>query len=71
MLKNQTEIAIFENSTGAKANNLIEDEPWLISLAEMSNLDEFAGELTRVIQAFTFQKSDTRTFRPPADHLEL
>ena len=48
-LNNQTEIAHFENLNEAEADNLIEIDPQLISLAKMRNRDDFEGELNQLI----------------------
>ena len=58
-LNNQTEIAHFEILNEAQADNLIEIDPQLISLAKMRNPDDFEGELNQLIQDFHFKKIDT------------
>ena len=70
-LNNQTEIAHFEFLNEAQADNLIEIEPQLISLAKMRNPDDFEGELNQLIQDFHFRKIDTPTGRPPPDCSKL
>ena len=47
----------------AQADNLIEIDPQLISLAKMRNPDDFEGELNQLIQDFHFKKIDTPTGR--------
>ena len=66
-LNNQTEIAYFEFLNEAQADNLIENDPQLISLAKMRNSDDFEGELNQLIQDFHFKKIDKPTGRPPPD----
>ena len=70
-LYNQTEIAHIEILNEAQADNLIEIDPQLISLAKMRSLDDFGGELNQLIQDFHFQKIDTRTGRRPQDYSKL
>ena len=70
-LNNQTEIAQFEFLNEAQADNLIEIDPQLISLAKMRNPDAFEGELNQLNQDFHFMKIDTPTGRPPPDYLKL
>ena len=53
-LNNQTEIAHFQIFNEAQADNLIEIDPQLISLAKMSNPDDFEGQLNQLIQDFLF-----------------
>ena len=55
-LNNQTEIAHFEILNEAQADNLIEIDPQLISLAKMRNSDDFEGELNQLIQDFLLKK---------------
>ena len=55
-LNNQTEIAHFEILNKAQADNLIEVDPQLISLAKMRNPDDFEGELNHLIQDFFSKK---------------
>ena len=49
---------------GAEADNLIEIDPQLISLAKMRNPDDFEDELNQLIQDVHFKKIDTPTGRP-------
>ena len=70
-LNNQTEIAHFEFLNEVQADNLIEIDPQLISLAKMRNPDDFEGELNQLLQDFQFKKSDTPTGRPPPDYSKL
>ena len=56
-LNNQTEIALFEILNKAQADNLIEINPQLISLARMRNPDDFESELNQLIQNFHFKKN--------------
>ena len=53
-LNNQTEISNFELLNEERADNLIETNPQLISLAKKQNLDDFEGELIQLIQDFKF-----------------
>ena len=55
----------------AQADNLIEIEPQLISLAKMRNQDDFEGELNQLIQDFHFRKIDTPIGCPPPDYSKL
>ena len=55
----------------AQADNLIEIDPQLISLAKMRNPDGFESELNQLIQDFHFKKIDTPTGRPPPDYSKL
>ena len=66
-LNHQSEIAQFEILNEAQADNLIEIDPHLISLAKICNPDDFQGELNQLIQVFHFKKIDTPTGRPPPD----
>ena len=70
-LNNQTKIAHFETLNEAKADNLIEIDPQLISLAKMRNLDDFEGELNQLIQDFHFKKIETPTGCPTPDYSKL
>ena len=70
-LNNQTEIAHFEKLNEKQADNLIETEPQLISLAKMRNPLDFEGELNQLFQDFHFKKSDTPTSRRPPDYSKL
>ena len=54
-----------------QADNLIEIEPQLISLAKMRNQDGFEGKLNQLIQDFYFKRIDTPTGRPPPDYSKL
>ena len=47
-LNNQTEIAHFEMLNETQADNLIEIDPQMISLAEMRKADDFEGDLNRI-----------------------
>ena len=55
----------------AQADNLIQIDPQMISLAKMRNLDDFEGELNQLIQGFHFKIIDTPTGRPPPDYSKL
>ena len=46
----QTEIAVFERLSKTQANNLIQIDPQLISLAKLRNPDDFEGELNQLIE---------------------
>ena len=70
-LNSQTEIALFEILNEAQADNLIEIEPQLISLAKMRNPDDSEGELNPLIQDYHFKKIGTPTGRPPPDYSKL
>ena len=70
-LNNQTEIAHFEILNEAQADNLIEIDAQLISLAKMRNPDNFEDELNQLIQDFHFKKIDTSTGRPHPDYSKL
>ena len=70
-LNNQTAITNFEVLNETQADNLIEIDPQLISLAKMRNPDDFEGELNLLIQDFNFKKIDTSTGRPPPDYSKL
>ena len=71
MLNNRNEIAHFEILNEAQADNLIEIDPQLISLAKMRNPDDFGGELNQLIQEFHFKKIDIPTGRPSPDYSKL
>ena len=64
-------MAHFEILNEPQADNLIEIDPQLISLAKMRNLDDFGGELNQLIHDFHFQKFDTPPDRPPPDYSKL
>ena len=70
-MNNQTEIAHFEILNDAQADNLIEIDPKLISLAKIRYPNDFEGELNQLIQNFHFEKIDSLTGRPPPDYLKL
>ena len=70
-LNNQTKIALFEILNEAQADNLIEIDPQLISLAKMRNPDDFEGKLNQLVQDFHFKKIDTPTGRPHSDYSKL
>ena len=70
-LNNQTEIASFEFLKKAQADNLLEIDPHLISLAKMRNPDDFEGELNQLIQDFHFKNIDTPTGRAPPGYSKL
>ena len=70
-LNNQTEISTFEILNEAQADNLIEINTQLISLAKMLNPDDFEGEMNQLIQDFHFKKIDTPAGRPPPDYSKL
>ena len=53
---NPTEKAHFEILNEAQAENLIEFDPQLISLAKMRSPDDFEGELNQLIEDFHFKK---------------
>ena len=53
------------------ADNLIEFDPQLISVAKMRNPDDFEGGLNQLIQDFHFKKNDTPTGCPPPDFSKL
>ena len=55
----------------AQADNLIEIDPQLISLAKMCDQVDFEGELNQLIQDFLFQKIDRPTGRPPLDYSKV
>ena len=55
----------------AQADNLIEIDAQLISLAKMRNPDDFEAEMKQLIQDFHFNKFDTPTGRPPSDSSKL
>ena len=70
-LINQSEIPHFKILNEAKADNLIEFDPQLISLAKMCNSDDFAGELNQFNQDFHFIKVETPTGHPPLNYSKL
>ena len=61
----------FESLNEAQADNLIEIDPQLISLAKICNRNNFEGEVNQFIQEFLFQKIDTPTGCPPLDYSKL
>ena len=70
-LNNQIEIAHFEILNEAQADNLVESDPQLISLAKMRNPDDCEGELNQLIQDIRFHKIDTPTGRLPPDYSKI
>ena len=66
-LNNRTKKAHFEFLNEAQADNLVETDPHLISLAKMRNWDDFEVELNRLIRNFHFNKIDTN--RSPTSRL--
>ena len=70
-LNDHTGKAYFEILKEGQADNLIEADPQLISLAKKHNSDVFEVELNRLIQDFHLKKIDTPTARPTPDHSKL
>ena len=68
---NQSEIAHSQILNEPQADNVIEIDPHLISLAKMSNPVDFEGELNQLKQDFHFTKIDTPTGRPHLDYSKL
>ena len=62
-LKNQAETPLFKIFTEVQADNLIENDGQLCSLAKMGNPDKFQGENNQLTETF-FQKIQTPTKWP-------
>ena len=67
----QTGRSRFDILNEAQADDLIEFDPQLNSLAKMPNQDVFEGEQNQLTQGFHFKKVDTTTSRPPPDYPRL
>ena len=70
-INNNKQIAFFEILNEAQADNLVEIDPQLISLAKMRNPDDFENELNQLVHDAYFKKFDTITGRPPPDYSKL
>ena len=70
-LNNQKEKNDFEILNDARADTLIEIDPYLISLAKKRSRIDFQGELNQLIQDIHFTKIDTPTSRPHPDYSKL
>ena len=65
------QIAHFEILNEAQADNLVEVDPQLISLAKMRNPENAENELNQLVQDVYFKKYDIATGRPPPDYSKL
>ena len=63
-LNNQAETPLFKIFTEVQADNLIENDRQLCSLAKMGNPDKFQGENNQLTKIF-LQKIQTPTKWPP------
>ena len=70
-INHNKQIAFFEILNEAQADNLVEIDPQLISLAKMRIPDDFESELNQLVHDAYFKKYDTITGQPPPDYSKL